>query len=565
MKRSFNVNMGGATFPFDEDALELMERYIARVTEYYKGNGEELKVAEVEEKIATRISARAGAGGIVTIELVKAVLDEIGLPFGAADCAPADKEEAAADAAAASTGNNAGAGRSGDEVWRAAMLLGKKLFRDSCDQYIGGVLAGVAKYFGWSTAVVRAVAVLLFILGFAGGALSFLLSVAYIVMWITVPAARSVVDVTRMRKPQPAGYSTADLEAAWRNNYQIAVAELTYPKNKGCLAAAVKILFFIFILILGLPLLFALGVVLFVLVVVFLTLLKALGVALFANVYVLVLLLLPLFALVHWILKKAGVCRPLNVYVKCAIVLGWLFTVAFAGYELYQRIENKGGWDKVQQSVLNWSLFDDDFWEDFIEKNLEGAECEQYSAWGDENKNIPFVVDLKQNSYSDKVTIKFYDSDYWNSNVIDADKYNYDVTKLDIDLAGDENGVVRFVWNPASEEILVCLDSSLGASMRLVSNGHNIRYINKGDTVTYSNAAEKGCVPFEIHYFDRERAAMYMFGNDTINGVYVPAVKTRLRFTNNGSITINGHTIVGNSHQLTDDFSEEEDSTICEE
>ena len=206
-----------------------------------------------------------------------------------------------------------------------------------------------------------------------------------------------------------------------------------------------------------------------------------------------------------------------------------------------------------------------DFWEDFIEENLEGAECKQYAAWVDDNKNIPFVVDLKQNSYSDKVTIKFYEYEYWCCNVVDADKYNYDVTKLDIDLAGDENGVVRFVWNPASEEILVCLDSSLGASMRLVSNGHNIRYINKGDTVTYSNAAEKGCVPFEIHYFDRKRAAMYMFGNDTINGVYVPPVKTQYRFTNNGSITIYGHTITDNSHQLTDDFSEEEDSIICEE
>ncbi|MBR5335033.1 MAG: PspC domain-containing protein [Bacteroidaceae bacterium] len=562
MKRSFNVNLGGVTFSFDEDALELMERYIARVTEYYKGNGEELKVTEVEEKIATKISARVAAGGIVTIELVKAVLDEIGLPFGAADFTSEDTGE---KNGAPQNGGTADASSSaGDEAWRAAMLMGKKLFRDSCDKYIGGVLAGIAKYFGWSIAAVRAVAVLLFILGFAGGALSFLLSVAYIVMWITVPAARSVVDVTRMRKPQPLGYSTADIEAAWRNNYQMAIAELTYPKSKGCLAAAVKILFFIFILIVGLPLLFALGVVLFVLVVVFLALVKALGIALFANVYVLVLLLLPLFALVHWILKKAGVCRPLNVYVKCAIVLGWLFTVAFAGYELYQRIENKGGWDKVQQSVLNWSLFDDDFWEDFIEKNLEGAECEQYAAWVDDNKNIPFVVDLKQNSYSDKVTIKFYEYEYWCCNVVDADKYNYDVTKLDIDLAGDENGVVRFVWNPASEEILVCLDSSLGASMRLVSNGHNIRYINKGDTVTYSNAAEKGCVPFEIHYFDRERAAMYMFGNDTVNGVYVPPVKTRLRFTNNGSITINGHTIVGNRHHSADDLYEDEDSTGCE-
>jgi hypothetical protein len=53
---------------------------------------------------------------------------------------------------------------------------------------------------------------------------------------------------------------------------------------------------------------------------------------------------------------------------------------------------------------------------------------------------------------------------------------------------------------------------------------------------------------------------MYMLGNDTINGVYVPPVKTQYRFTNNGSITINGHTITGSS----DDFFEDEDSTSCE-
>lgn len=563
MKRSFNVNLGGSTFSFDEDALELMERYIARVTEYCKGNGEELKVAEVEENIAAKIAARVAAGGIVTIELVKVVLDEIGLPFGAAEFA---SEDTGGENDAPQKGSTADASSSaGDEAWRAAMLMGKKLFRDSCDQYIGGVLAGIAKYFGWSTGITRAATVILFIVGFAGGALSFLLSVAYLVMWITVPAARSVVDVTRMRKPQPLGYSTADIEAAWRNNYQMAIAELTYPKSKGCLAAAVKIMFFVFVVIVGVPVLFALGVVLFVLLAVFLALVKALGIALFANVYALLLLLLPLFALVHWILKKAGVCRPLNVYVKWVIVLGWLLTIAVAGYRLNVKVEDRGGWDKVQQSVVNGTVFDRSFWEEFVEENLAGAECELYSVWTDENKNIPFVVDIKQSSYSDKVTIKFYDYEYWSSNVIDACKYNYDVTKLDIDLADDESGVVRFVWNPVTEEILVSLDdSSLGASMRLESNGHNIRYMSGKDVITYSNAVEKGCVPFEIRYHEKKRAEMYMLGNDSICGVYVPAVESQLNITNNGSITINSHTIMGNRHSSSDELYDEEDSTACE-
>ncbi|MBR6648090.1 MAG: PspC domain-containing protein [Bacteroidaceae bacterium] len=552
MKKSFSVNMGGAIFCFDEDALEMMERYIACVKEYYKGKGEELKVAEVENNIAAKLSARVGTSGIVTVELVKVVLDETGLPFGAIDNSSAAKPENKTN----ETKNN---DTDNDAPWRAAMLLGNKLFRDSYGQYLGGVLSGLAKYCGWGVGVTRAITVVLFIIGLAGGALAFLVAVSYVVMWVAIPSARSVVDVTRMRKPQPLGYNTQELEAAWKRNYEIALAELTYPKNNGCLSALVKIIFFSFLFIVGVPLLFALAILLFVLVMVVFTIIATLGTAVFENIYVVILLLLPLFALVHWILKKSGVCKPLNGYVKSAIIICWLVTLVLACYKINRFVEDRGGWDKLHSKMVQGSVFSEDFWKDIVEEVIENSEIIRYAQWADENKNLPFIIDLKQYSAIDKVYIRFFDRKDWVGSSGAAFANKYDVTKLEISLSEDEEGVVRFVWDNKANEILVSLkDATLGASMRLDSQDFNIRYISENDSVNYANAMEKGCVPFEIRYNNHKMPEMYIFGNDTIDGVVVRPISTRSKVSNNGKIMINGFSISGSEEHTSGDYPGDE-------
>lgn len=536
MKRSFNVNLGGVTFCFDEDALELLERFIEKVTDHFKGKGEELKVAEAEEAVASKLKALVGVDGIVTIELVRSVLDEAGLPFGAADCEARSVSEAQTNAQQEQPKEGAekssfSTSEADEAPWRAAMLLGKKLFRDPYDQFIGGVLSGVAKYCGWSIALTRVLYLLFFVASFLlGGSLGFLLLLLYCLAWAIIPKARSIMDITRMRKPVAEEYSAAAFESAWRNNYNIAMAELASPKTNGCLATAVKIMFFAVLLLVGLPVLFTLAIILFVFLVAIFALCAILGTALFSNIYVIILLALPLFALVHWILKKSGVCRPLNIYIKLTIIIGWLLTLVLACHKIYTIVEDNGGWENIRQHIIDGRYFDEDYWEDIIRKNIEQAQSARYVAWDDDN--LPFAIDAKIASSSaddDRVSLRFIDHNLWRAGSGDTRDREFDASTLDISLLNDSAGNICFIWDSLENELLVGLDATIGASMELNSaaDGVQLRYLMPSDSVSYGNAAQKGKIPFEIMFPVDGYPRLYIGGNDTVGGLLVNPVASQ--------------------------------------
>jgi phage shock protein C len=58
--------------------------------------------------------------------------------------------------------------------------MSKKLYRDTDNQMIAGVCAGLAEYFEMDPTVVRLVAVLIVIMGGAG-------VLAYLIMWAVIP------------------------------------------------------------------------------------------------------------------------------------------------------------------------------------------------------------------------------------------------------------------------------------------------------------------------------------------------------------------------------------------
>ncbi len=532
MKKSFNVNLGGVTFRFDEDALELLEKFIAKAAEHFKDNGEELKVAETEQALASKLKALTGVDGIVTIELVRRVLDEAGLPFGAADCeAPESAGERQSKEQKERPTDEQPSSEADEAPWRAAMLLGRKLFRDPYDQFIGGVLAGVAKYCGWSIALTRVLYILFFFLPLTiDGGSGFLLLLFYCIAWVVIPKARSITDITRMHKPVEREYSTEGFEAAWRDNYNIAMAELAAPKTNGCLATVVKILFFMLLLIVGVPAMFALAIVLFVFAILFFVLCATLGAAVFNNIYVILLLALPLFALVHWVLKKCGVCRPLNTFIKLAIIIGWFITLVLACHKIYTIVEDNGGWVNLRQQIIDKRYLDEDFWEDIIRKNIEQAQSSRYVAWDDEN--LPFAIDaeIKGNGYGgDKVHLRFIDRDLWRGGSGDTKNREFDASSLDISLFGDNVGDIRFVWDSLGNELLVGLDATIGASMELnsVADGVQVRYLMPADSVHYGNAVQKGKFPFEIIFPADNNPQLYIGGNDTIKGLFVSPVASQ--------------------------------------
>ena len=95
---------------------------------------------------------------------------------------------------------------------------------------------------------------------------------------------------------------------------------------------------------------------------------------------------------------------------------------------------------------------------------------------------------------------------------------------------GDSVGDIRFVWDSIANELLVSMDATLGASMRIESSaeGVQLRYLKLSDSVQYGNAMDYGKVPLEMKFIRNAIPELTVYGNDTINGLLVKPVSTRL-------------------------------------
>ena len=289
------------------------------------------------------------------------------------------------------------------------------------------------------------------------------------------------------------------------------------------------------------PLLIMLAIVLFCLGVLLFFLFSTVGAAIFENVYVIILFLLPLIAIVHWILKRCGVCRPLNIYVKLAIILGWFVTLALAGYKIYTVVEDNGGWEKIQQQIIDKRFLDEDFWKEVIKENLEHAQSESYWAWDDDN--LPFVIDAKMyTGYNsdDRISIRFIDRNDWRGSG-NTEYYNFAASSMDLYLWGDSAGDIRFVWDSIANELLVSMDATLGGSMHLrpEPDGVQLRYLPLSDSVQYGNAMDYGKVPLEMRFFKNSVPELTIYGNDTIDGLPVNLVSSRYSIKKMFNVTIN--------------------------
>ena len=190
MKKSFEVNLGGRIFNFDDDAYELLNNYMESLKECFsKQDGGEEIIADIEVRLGELCETRMreGADRIVNFTMVDEFITRMGRPESLAQEA-VGAQDTAEDGAAPE--DNAQQKR---EPWRDAMLLGKKLFRDTRNGLLGGVFSGLAAYTGINAWLLRVVAILLFF-WLAG----IVIPIVYIVAWIILPMALSVTDLLRL-------------------------------------------------------------------------------------------------------------------------------------------------------------------------------------------------------------------------------------------------------------------------------------------------------------------------------------------------------------------------------
>ena len=178
MKKTFTANLNGTVFHIEEDAYDQLQRYLANIRAKFSGSAEAEEImADIEARIAELFTERLQSRQAVSMSDVDHVKQVMGQPE---DYVDADGPEAPADTAE-----------------RAYHQYGprrrKRLFRDPDDRWVGGVISGLANYFGTDPMWFRIAFIVVVIAGWGSPVL------IYLIMWALVPEAVTAAEKLEMQ------------------------------------------------------------------------------------------------------------------------------------------------------------------------------------------------------------------------------------------------------------------------------------------------------------------------------------------------------------------------------
>ncbi len=178
MKEVEKVSIGGYAFTLEKDAAAEVERYLSGLEAHYLGQEGGREIMEgIEERMAELLIERCGKNGVVMVTDIRAVIDILGRPerIEADDPEPESQQEKPR----------------------------KKLYRDLENKQVAGVCAGLGNYFNFDVVAIRIIfSVITLALLFGGakdGAWSLLGFVAYAVLWLSMPPARTAQERWAMK------------------------------------------------------------------------------------------------------------------------------------------------------------------------------------------------------------------------------------------------------------------------------------------------------------------------------------------------------------------------------
>ena len=179
MKKTYNINLGGIVFHIDEDAYELLDKYLSNLRIHFsKEEGAEEIVHDMELRISELFSERLNEKNqVITLKDVEEIIAQMGKP-----------EEFSEDAT------------QGTNEYIKEEKTPKRLFRDPDNKVIGGVCSGIAAYFGWDVTILRILLIILAFPIFWNGA--FIIKgiiLFYIIAWIIIPEATTATEKLSMK------------------------------------------------------------------------------------------------------------------------------------------------------------------------------------------------------------------------------------------------------------------------------------------------------------------------------------------------------------------------------
>lgn len=185
-------SIGGYVFPLEGDACGAVREYLDQLGGFYSGKESGAEVMEgIEERMAELFLEKAGSGGVVTLPTVNEVIGVLGRP----------------EAIEAESADAAGDGQASPDAGTAACEAKsrRRLYRDPANGKLAGVCSGLATYFDVDMAIFRISFVALTLLGMldfkthVGTLLHILFPLVYVILWICMPAVRSVRQRDELR------------------------------------------------------------------------------------------------------------------------------------------------------------------------------------------------------------------------------------------------------------------------------------------------------------------------------------------------------------------------------
>lgn len=173
MKKTVSVNIKGMNFLIEEDAYEMLQNYLDRLTTGLKNEkgGKEI-IEDIELRIAELCSeALTERKQVIELTDIEKILSTLGDPSQYLD----ETEESFSQ----SNSKN----KTGNE---------KRIFRDTDQAVIAGVCSGIAKYTNMDVVIIRAIFIAVLLFGGFGFPL-------YVILWIIIPKATSTIDKLRMQ------------------------------------------------------------------------------------------------------------------------------------------------------------------------------------------------------------------------------------------------------------------------------------------------------------------------------------------------------------------------------
>lgn len=239
MKKNITINLFGTLYAIDEDACALLEQYLSNMKSYFgKREGGDEIADDIEHRVA-EIFADLRAQGVeaISIEHVQDVISRIGNPEEMDDEAGASSEtgNGSEEGAPNETPHDA---QDGNSHKGKSWFSGRRLYRDTDDQLIGGVMSGICKYFGFEDPLPwRIVMVLLAIFSFST------MAVVYIILWLLVPAARTAEERLKMRgRPVNPQTLNEELMKGTRRAKEYVSSPAFQSRAHGCLGAVVGLI-----------------------------------------------------------------------------------------------------------------------------------------------------------------------------------------------------------------------------------------------------------------------------------------------------------------------------------